>query len=428
MPRRFHVTDRVRREKRVFLATPSTSGAVSPYFFSLIRSIDLLRGAGVSVDWMHLEGHCHVDDARNDLIRAFMESDCTDLVFIDADVGWVPEDLLRLVTVHRDVVAGIYPKKNHDEQYPCALIDGVNRAESDGLLEVMRVPTGFLRFSRAAIERLRRAETRCFLGSKDPPDRLPQVIVFERTFNGGNRISGDYSVSDKWRALGGRIYIDPEMTFIHEGPHEWSGSFGAHLRHERGLTLSYCLNRIRAGTDDGLVHHELINDWGNWPWSISSDLSLTCAMLARDGDGPILETGSGISTLVMGAAAPHREIWALEHDPAWINRVQILAKENDLHNIRLIYAPLVEAWYEPSEHLPQNFYLVLCDGPPRQLADRTKLLSKPVFAPGAILVMDDAEDVTAWEQQTGLKFNVFRNGRKPYAIVRLPGLDQVSAA
>lgn len=427
MPRRFHIVDGVRRERRIFLATPSTVGAVSPYYFSLVRSIDALRGAGISVDWMHLEGHCHVDDARNDLIRAFLESDCTDMVFVDADVGWMPEDLLRLVTVDRDVVAGVYPKKNDDEQYPCTLLDGENHAESDGMLEVARVPAGFLRFRRGALQGLYDAEMRRFLGSKDAADRLPQAIIFERTFRSGHRISGDYSVSDKWCALGGRIYIDPEMTFIHEGPHEWSGSYGAYLRKQGGLTLPWALSRIRAGTDDGLVHRELIDAWGNWPWSISVDLALACAMLARDGSGPILETGSGISTLVMAAAAPDREVWALEHDPAWFDRVAAEVLRNGLGNVRLIHAPLKGGWYQ-TPRLP-HFSLILCDGPPRQLADRLGLLSlRDHFKAGAIFLMDDAEDVEPWERALGVSFRVFQSGRKPYAIARLPALEQVSAA
>jgi acetone carboxylase gamma subunit len=41
-----------------------------------------------------LSGNCHVDDARNSVVREFLASDCTELVFIDADVSWEPETLV----------------------------------------------------------------------------------------------------------------------------------------------------------------------------------------------------------------------------------------------------------------------------------------------------------------------------------------------
>lgn len=421
MPRRFHIADDVRRERRIFLVTPSVVGATSPYYYSLLKSVDLLRAQGFSVDWMHLEGHCHVDDARNDLVRAFLETDCTDLVFIDSDVGWRPHDLFRLVSVDRDYVAGIYPKKRDGADYPCMLLPGENRADEEGLLEVARVPTGFLRLSRRAIERLYNAAPDRFLGPMDAPDRVRQAIIFERTFADGNRLSGDYAVSDKWRALGGKVYIDPEMVFVHQGPQEWTGCYGAHLRRENDLTVGYCLERIGNDTADGTVYQEMVDGWGNYPWSASVSLLITCVEIARDGAGPILECGSGLTTLVMAAAAPHRTVHALEHDPLWAKRVVDEAQKNGLANVVMHCAPLRDGWYD-TLGAPDLPTLLVVDGPPRQLADRFLVYDRVPLAPGSIVIADDAQEPHKFEA-TGLGFHFFDEGtQKPYAVAVIRGL------
>ncbi len=122
---------------RVFIATPSYTGKVdNTYLFSLMQSIPKLERAGICVDHYLLCYNCHVDDGRNGIVRDFLLSDCTDLVFIDADVAWQADDLLKLIKYDRDVVAGVYPKRaTHDLEFPVWVEPGaVLQADSDGLV------------------------------------------------------------------------------------------------------------------------------------------------------------------------------------------------------------------------------------------------------------------------------------------------------
>ncbi|MDQ3805044.1 MAG: class I SAM-dependent methyltransferase [Acidobacteriota bacterium] len=141
--------------------------------------------------------------------------------------------------------------------------------------------------------------------------------------------------------------------------------------------------------------------WGRDGWS-AADVSLTAiAEHAAATEGPILECGSGLSTLLMGALAGRRgvPVYSLEHHPKYHARVARLLRRLRLTNVNLILAPLRPydgfEWYDvPADGLPADFRLVVCDGPPSQTAGgRYGLL--PVmgrrFAPGAVLLLDDVD-------------------------------------
>lgn len=52
--------------------------------------------------------------ARNTLVQLFMDGDYTHLLFIDADLAFNPESVLRMVDFNKDVVTGVYPRKTID--------------------------------------------------------------------------------------------------------------------------------------------------------------------------------------------------------------------------------------------------------------------------------------------------------------------------
>jgi hypothetical protein len=70
---------------------------------------------------------------------------------------------------------------------------------------------------------------------------------------------------------------------------------------------------------------DLIYGWGNEAWSARDEYLAGCINHALVSDGPILECGSGLSTLLLGAVAKRRghSHWVLEHKPDWAKRVQM---------------------------------------------------------------------------------------------------------
>lgn len=414
---------------KAFIAIPAYGDLCAEFVHSLFGSQVALQSAGISADLCILSGSCHVDDARNDLARQFLDSDCDRMVFIDADIGWDPVDLVRIIQADHDVSGGIYPLKQDYEGYPVRPCQGPLQAEADGWLEVEGVPGGFTCVKRHVIQTLYDQEWRGFYGSRDDPDKhKPIKLIFERLYDNpgedpiyGARTSSDYAFCRKTRAAGFHIYIHPMIKLRHIGEYTWEGSVGEYWRKANNLTIPDCIRQIREGVETDRTYDELIDAWGNYPWSVASDLAATCVLLGREVDGPILETGSGITTLLF--AATGKEVYALEHDPYWGFKTQQALDELGLDNAHIIQAPLIDGWYDERRLPDDEFSLILCDGPPRKLVGalgRYTLFDKIATTRDAIFIMDDA-DISVPLDKIGRKlnctFHVFK-GRKPYAVAR----------
>ena len=147
--------------------------------------------------------------------------------------------------------------------------------------------------------------------------------------------------------------------------------------------------------------------------------------------GDILECGSGLSTVLLAAAAREAgvRVWSLEHIPKWKRRVERALRMQGYQTARILYAPLKSyagfSWYDLSR-LPRGltFDMVVCDGPPANTpGGRYGLL--PVIGPklmsGAAIFMDDAarpdelEIMRRWVDDAGGSFTV-KGHEKPFAI------------
>jgi predicted O-methyltransferase YrrM len=398
------------RGRRVFLAVPAY-GQVPPLFaFSLFKSHTALRDAGFDVELGILTGNCHVDDARNRLVRDFLKSDCEDFVFIDSDMGWQPSDLVRLLSYDRDVVGGTYPLKQNEEGFPVKLIPGEIWSDRDGLIEVDGLPTGFLRIRRNVLQTLfARAQKYKIKGSDDQEE---MALIFERTIVNGGRVSGDYSFCRKWRAIGGKIYLDPDCYMEHVGEKTWSGVYASYLRRKNGLAMSQGLNKVFRNKADAKTYLEMTLDWGNDPFSAGIELLAWSADVARKAQGPILEAGSGLSSLVMAAANPKITVHCLESSDEWARKLQDAAQKLEIQNLVIHRCPLVNRWYSAVDVPWKAFDVVVCDGPKRSDGDREILLSemdKHGCHPKVVLVDDavtEAEPFKSWAGKQGYEFKV----------------------
>lgn len=215
---------------RVFLATPAYHGGIAgAHFASVIKALPRVVGSGVAVDHFLLIGCCHVDDSRNICVREFLKSDCDHLLFVDADVGFQPEGLYRICTHEGDIVAGVYPRKEMSLSYPLTIDGEAVSAGEDGLIRegVASVPAGFLRISRAVLERMADLRLDRTFRSGEGGDAVP--IIFERSLKNGNRLSGDVAFCHWARELGYAIHVDALQQFIHEGPARFAGCLAADM-------------------------------------------------------------------------------------------------------------------------------------------------------------------------------------------------------
>lgn len=142
--------------------------------------------------------------------------------------------------------------------------------------------------------------------------------------------------------------------------------------------------------------------WDNQGWDAKLDYFDEIVRRAVATRGPILECGSGLTTLVLAHLCAQRnvETWVLEHNAQWHGRVSKALKRHGLPGVNLHLAPLRDyrefTWYDPPlSEMPSRFSLVICDGPP-DLANGGRYGLLPILGErlesGAVILFDDADE------------------------------------
>ena len=410
----FHSQDRKNGGRRVFLAIPAYGNPTVEFTHSMWAARAALIEAGIESELVILNGNCHVDDARNQLCMSFMETSCDCMVFIDDDTRFNADDLVRLIKHDRDVVAGVCHKKTYPLDFAWRPKGGEIWTDSDGLVEAETVGTAFMKLTRDAVAKTSAVSLKYNIKVCGVEKTVSQI--FERITEDGQRWGGDYSFCRKWTGLGGQIWVDPEMTFGHAGNFEWVGNLATHLRAANGLTDKYIADMLldlkgRNATAKDIL--SLSTEWGNNDWSASTELLTTLDIIAKSGEGTILECGSGLSTLIMGTSG--RQVIALEHDNEWADRVKKVSKSAGL-GCFIVASGLKDGWYSEAP-IPDDVSMVFVDGPPRWLGKREKVTDHLNVTDDCIFVVDDISESDVMQSiadKFGVKFHNF--GR--YAIGR----------
>jgi len=180
--------------------------------------------------------------ARNRAVAQFMQTDCTDLIFIDSDISWDRESFMRLICHPVDVVGATYRKKIQDletgalvEQYAIDNLsdenDMVKGSDPEtGLLEVNGLPTGFLRITRNAIQKMiNECDVQEYeIDEHGKPLTLHRLFSFDYVKERGE-VSEDYRFCHRWREIGGKVWLDPWASVDHMGVVKFQGNFGKRL-------------------------------------------------------------------------------------------------------------------------------------------------------------------------------------------------------
>ena len=118
------------------------------------------------------------------------------------------------------VVGAPVPKKSDMESYNVKLL-GEWKIEDNGLAEIDGIGTGFMRIRKDAIAKV--VENSDVYQESHKSEPTPNV--FEVVVKDGQLISEDITFCNKWKTLGGKIYLDPTINVAHTGVKRWIGNF-----------------------------------------------------------------------------------------------------------------------------------------------------------------------------------------------------------
>ncbi len=160
----------------LMVATPCFGGQVSSIYAASVFHLQRAARSRPNVDLTVLmrDGDALITRARANLVTLFLDNpSATHLLFVDADIGFTPDQVFRLIESEADVVAGVYPIKrvNWDKARrmlesnrstsPAAALDYVLEIEDpdrvvavNGFTRVRFAGTGFLMIRRHVLERM----------------------------------------------------------------------------------------------------------------------------------------------------------------------------------------------------------------------------------------------------------------------------------
>jgi hypothetical protein len=241
------------------VATPCFGGNVTHIYHTAM--MDLAAAAadrGIGFSAIYTAGDSLVTRARNRLVNRFLaEPAYTHLLFIDADIGFTPDQVFRLLDSGHGVVGGIYPVKAvFWDRIAAAGSDPARRQalsleyvvgpgpapheDDQGFLAVEDIGTGFLMIARPVLERLCACfpETRYF--TEDVADQdffrrntapVPQYALFDTRIDAatGRYLSEDYAFCALCRTAGVQVWADLTSQLRHTGPVTFAGDVAARL-------------------------------------------------------------------------------------------------------------------------------------------------------------------------------------------------------
>lgn len=240
------------------IGTPCYGGNVSHHY--MISALNLQAACmkmGVGLSFQMLGNDSLITRARNLVVSQFLDMPhATHLLFIDADIGFTPDQVFALIAADKDVVGGVYPMKRMDwqgfkhqarignEDLPAAAMNYVVEFEDPDHLPldsryapVRYIGTGFLMIRRAVFAKLaEHYPDLAFNGMNmgvNPELASPNTYGFfdcmidpeTRTY-----LSEDYAFCKRWRDIGGAIWADLLSRLTHVGPTDFNGDLPAMIR------------------------------------------------------------------------------------------------------------------------------------------------------------------------------------------------------
>ena len=250
------------RQKHIFIATPCYGGQIGePYFRSALKLSMLCNKYDIPFTFSTLANESLVTRGRNTLVSFFMGNpQATHLFFVDADIEFQAEDMLRMVAYDKPVIVGAYPKKainwksivhaaradadetpetieghssNYVVNFDFMKDENGNRVPQvqivDNLVKLKDAGTGFMCIKKDVIQQMFDHYPELHYKNDlniDPKFDPYMYALFDTIIDDESKryLSEDYTFCRRWQKMGGEVYLDPRTALNHVGHYTFRGN------------------------------------------------------------------------------------------------------------------------------------------------------------------------------------------------------------
>jgi hypothetical protein len=201
----------------VVICMPTITRPYPQFIEALEAAVTDLDAHGIRHGYVERVGSPYISCARAEMLREALNAKADIIVFIDHDLSFDPEDLRLLIRAEGDVVAGTYRFKIDEESYMGTIkVQADTRPitrETDGAIRANLMPAGFLKVTKEAVHHFMEAYPELCFG----PKFNPSVDLFNHGAHEGQWWGEDYAFCRRWNALGGEIWLVPDLNLTHHG-------------------------------------------------------------------------------------------------------------------------------------------------------------------------------------------------------------------
>lgn len=231
---------------KLLIATPMYGGMCSgEYTRSSLGIIPTMQANGIDVSFAYIYNNSLITSARDQLAAICLSHDFTHMMFIDADIKFNAADILSMLKADKDVIAGVYPKKEinwhmvHQQVIAGAkpeeltnftgslvvnLVDNEKErvVKANEPLEVFGAGTGFMLIKRSVFERLE-PHVEKYIDSTSETE-INSFFFLMKDPDTKKQLSEDYAFCRLCRQHGIKIHVAPWVRLGHSGTYLFEGS------------------------------------------------------------------------------------------------------------------------------------------------------------------------------------------------------------
>jgi len=231
---------------KVYIATPCYDSMRVETTVSLIDTFSTLGRSGVECKFKSIKSSL-VTHGRNLLTCGFLDSGFDYMLFVDADVEFKPEAVMRMLVPKKDIVMTPYRVKEEEMKYAVRFKDSANiKIEPFDLVEIEEGPAGLTLIKREVFERLMdkhpelkinfdeptRKKMNEEIGAEDDAIDRYMYNFWDTTFrlDTGEWKGEDLSFCALARGAGFKLYANLDSETTHHGSWGFQGKFGDSLK------------------------------------------------------------------------------------------------------------------------------------------------------------------------------------------------------